>query len=318
MSRRAIVPSGVLAVDKPAGPTSYDVVAVVRRRLGARRVGHAGTLDPAATGVLPILIGEATKLMAYLADQDKEYRAVVRLGISTDTQDLSGRVLAERPVPSMARADMERVLARFTGRIRQTPPMYSALHHEGRRLYELAREGVEVPRQPREVLVHSIDLESLDGPLATLRVVCGKGTYIRTLTADIGEALGCGAAVATLARLRVGPFAITQAVSWAEFEHGSAGALRERIAAPDTALEGWRAVQLDARAAEAFRHGRLLDARGGVAPAPAHPGRDIGLVRVHGPEGVLIGVGAVDEQDGRLRPVRILHADHPRARVLPA
>jgi tRNA pseudouridine55 synthase len=309
---------GYVVIDEPAGWTSHDVVAKMRRILGERKIGHAGTLDPAATGVLPILIGEATKLMGYLADHDKEYRAVVRLGVSTDTQDLSGRVLTERPVPSLASGDMEPVFARFTGRIRQTPPMYSALHHEGRRLYELAREGVEVPREPREVVVHSIELESVDGPRVTLRVVCGKGTYVRTLAADIGEALGCGAAVETLARLRVGPFTVAQAVPWPDLERGSAEALRERIAAPDTALAGWRAVQLDARAAEAFRHGRGLDGRGHVLPSPAQPGRDAALVRVHGPDGVLIGVGAVDGQDGRLRPVRILHADHPRARVLPA
>jgi tRNA pseudouridine55 synthase len=317
MSRGPFVRSGVLVVDKPAGPTSYDVVALVRRRLGARRVGHAGTLDPEATGVLPILVGEATKLMGYLADHDKEYRAVVRLGVRTDTQDLAGRVLSEQPVPALTAADVQAILPRFTGRIRQTPPMYSALHHEGRRLYELAREGVEVAREPREVVVHSIEVEALDGPLVTLRIVCGKGTYVRTLAADLGEALGCGAAVATLARLRVGPFALAQALSYAELERGPSEALRDRIMPPEAALRDWREVQLDQVSAEAFRHGRALDSKGRVAPGPA-PTRETTLVRVHGPDGVLVGVGAVDDQGGRLRPVRILHADHPRSRILPA
>ena len=316
MSLRPFVRSGVLVIDKPSGPTSYDVVALVRRRLGVRRVGHAGTLDPEATGVLPILIGEATKLMGYLADHDKEYRAVVRLGVRTDTQDLSGRVLTEHPVPALSVADVQAILPRFTGRIRQTPPMYSALHHEGRRLYELAREGVEVEREPREVVVDSIDVEALDAPLVTLRVVCGKGTYVRTLAADFGEALGCGAAVATLARLRVGPFALAQAVSYADLEGGSSEALRARIMPPETALCGWPEVQLDQLSVEAFRHGRVLEAHGRVAPS--QPPRDTRLVRVHDPDGVLVGVGAVDDEGGRLRPVRILHADHPRSRILPA
>lgn len=314
MRPRSQVRSGVLVVDKPAGPTSYDVVALVRRRLGVRRVGHAGTLDPDATGVLPILIGEATKLMGYLADHDKEYRAVVRLGVRTDTQDGAGRVLAETPVPPLTIADVRAVAARFTGRIRQTPPMYSALHHEGRRLYELAREGVEVARMPREVLVHSIDVEALDGVLVTLRVVCGKGTYVRTLAADIGDAIGCGAAVASLARLRVGPFVLADALSYADLEGASADSLVQRIAPPDAALAGWAEVRLSEATAAAFRHGQALEMPGGTS----FTGGDARLVRVHGPDGALIGVGAVDDRGGRLRPVRILHADHPRARVLPA
>jgi tRNA pseudouridine55 synthase len=318
MSGRTFVRSGVLVVDKPAGPTSYDIVALVRRRLGVRRVGHAGTLDPEATGVLPILIGEATKLMGYLADHDKAYRAVVRLGVRTDTQDLSGRILTEEPVPALTSADVRAILPRFTGRIRQTPPMYSALHHEGRRLYALAREGVEVERESREVVVHSLEMEALDGVLVTLGVVCGKGTYVRTLAADFGEAVGCGAAVATLARLRVGPFERSEAVSYADLERGSSEALRDRIVPPETALSGWPAVQLDEASAEAFRHGRALDSREPVAPATPRPARDATLVRVHGPDGVLVGVGAVDDEGGRLRPVRLLHADHPRPRVLPA
>ena len=318
MTRSPFVRSGVLVVDKPAGPTSYDMVALVRRRLGVRRVGHAGTLDPQATGVLPILIGEATKLMGYLADHDKEYRAVVRLGVRTDTQDLSGRMLTEEPVPVLTAADLRAILPRFTGRIRQTPPMYSALHHEGRRLYELARQGVEVERESRKVVVHAIEVEALDGALATLRVVCGKGTYVRTLAADFGDAVGCGAAVATLARLRVGPFALSQAVACADLERGSSEALRDRIMPPETALSGWPEVQLDQMSAEAFRHGQALNSRGRVAPVMSSPERDATLVRVHGPDGVLVGVGAVDDEGGRLRPVRILHADHPRSRVLPA
>ncbi|HET7342754.1 MAG TPA: tRNA pseudouridine(55) synthase TruB, partial [Methylomirabilota bacterium] len=170
--------SGVLVLDKTAGVTSFDAVTLVRRRLGLRRVGHAGTLDPAATGVLPILLGEATKLRPYLADQDKEYVTTLRLGVTTETGDLGGRVLTTAAVPPLSPAALEAACRPFVGRIKQVPPMYSAVHHEGRRLYELARQGVEVPRVPREVLVHAIEVEEVDGESVRLRIVCGKGTYV--------------------------------------------------------------------------------------------------------------------------------------------
>jgi tRNA pseudouridine55 synthase len=171
-----VTDAGVLVVDKAAGVTSFDAVALVRRRLGLKRVGHAGTLDPDATGVLPMLLGEATKLMAYLADQDKEYVATLRLGVTTDTGDLSGRVLAEAPVPALDRDQVDEVCRPFVGRIKQVPPMYSAVHHGGRRLYELAREGVEVVREPREVVIHAIEVRAFALPDVEVRVVCGKGT----------------------------------------------------------------------------------------------------------------------------------------------
>ena len=206
--------SGVLVVDKGRGATSFDVVAIVRRRLGVRRIGHAGTLDPDATGVLPILVGEATKITPYLVDQDKEYQATVRFGLTTDTHDVSGRVLSETPVDDLVPARLEDVCRAFVGHIKQVPPMYSAVHHQGRRLYELARAGIEVERAPREVTIRSIAIEKIDGPRATLRVVCGKGTYVRVLAADLGAALGCGGAVESLVRCRVGPFDLRDAVSW--------------------------------------------------------------------------------------------------------
>ena len=201
------VDAGVLLVDKAPGVTSFDAVTLVRRRLGLRRVGHAGTLDPAATGVLPILLGEATKLTPYLMDQEKEYVATVRFGLTTDTQGVGGRVLSETPVLSLARRELEDACRPFVGRIKQVPPMYSAVHHEGRRLYELARQGIDVEREPREVFVRSIAVKEVASPRATLRVVCGKGTYVRVLAADLGAALGYGGAVERLSRARVGPAA---------------------------------------------------------------------------------------------------------------
>ena len=302
--------SGVLAVDKGPGATSFDVVALVRRRLGVRRVGHAGTLDPAATGVLPILIGEATKLTPYLMDQDKEYVATVRFGLTTDTHDASGRVLSEVEVPQLDRRRLEEACRPFVGRIEQVPPMYSAVHHEGRRLYELARKGIEVDRAPREVVVHSIAVEDLAPPRATLRVVCGKGMYVRVLAADLGAALGVGGAVERLVRSRAGPFALRDAVAWAELTQGEDD-LWPRVRPAEAALVDWLRVDLDERSAAAFGHGQAVDV------APADDGEDR-PVRVHDRTGALIGVGALSANGSRVRPVRILHADRPGTRVLPA
>jgi tRNA pseudouridine55 synthase len=305
-----VTPSGVLVVDKIAGVTSFDAVALVRRRLGLRRVGHAGTLDPDATGVLPMLLGEATKLMAYLADQDKEYVSTLRLGVTTDTGDLSGRVVAEAPVGEIDRAQVELACGGFVGRIKQVPPMYSAVHHDGRRLYELAREGVLVAREPREVVIHTLEVQEVAPPHVRLRVVCGKGTYLRTLAADLGAALGCGAAVERLVRTRVGPFALAEAVSWAALVSETSAELWARVRPAESALASWPALRLDARAESRFEHGQSVD----LVPARAAIGT---LVRVHAGDGRLLGVGEVGA-GSRTRPVRVLHADPQGTRVRPA
>ena len=306
-----MTPCGVLVLDKAAGVTSFDAVAVVRRQLGIRRVGHAGTLDPQATGVLPVLLGEATKLMPYLADQDKEYVATVRFGVVTDTHDLAGRVVATAPVPALTRARLEAACRPFVGRIRQVPPMYSAVHHEGRRLYELAREGVEVERAPREVVVHSLTVESLGEQSASLRIVCGKGTYVRVLAADLGAALGCGAALESLVRTRVGPFALAGAVGWATLAAETHERLRARVLPPEAALAGWADVRLDAERERRFRHGQAIDVARMAVP-------DATLVRVHEASGALLGVGEVQASGSRVRPVRMLNADRSGTRLLPA
>jgi tRNA pseudouridine55 synthase len=302
--------AGVLVVDKTAGPTSFDVVAAARRRLSVRRIGHAGTLDPGATGVLPLLLGEATKLMAYLADQDKEYVVTARFGVVTDTQDAGGRVLARRPVPALDRAGVEEAARRFVGVIRQMPPMYSAVHHRGRRLYELARAGVEVERESREVTVHAVAVEDVALPLVTLRIVCGKGTYVRTLVADLGEALGCGASVDRLTRTRVGAFMLRDAVPFDRLADVPPAALWARVLPPGSALAGWPTARLDAAAARAFVNGQAVAAGAAAVPAGAH-------VAVHEDDGRLLGVGQATS-DGRLRPLRLLHADRPGSPVLPA
>jgi tRNA pseudouridine55 synthase len=305
-----MAPAGILVVDKSPGITSFGVVARARRALGERRIGHAGTLDPAAVGVLPLLVGEATKLMPYLVDQDKEYVATIRLGVTTDTHDLEGRVTATAPVPPLSREGLQHACRRFIGRIRQIPPMYSAVHREGRRLYELAREGVEVARAARDVVVHAMDVLALDGERVTVRVVCGKGAYVRVIAADLGADLGCGAAVEHLARVRVGPFTRASAISSEDLLHRERSALLAGLLPVDAALAGWPSVALDDDEATAFLHGQHVPLPGGAGGGP--------LVAVRDGHGRFLGVGRTRAGNTRVGPERIVHADRSGTRVLPA
>ncbi|MFN0150184.1 MAG: tRNA pseudouridine(55) synthase TruB [bacterium] len=211
------VPSGLFIADKPAGPTSHDLVLAVRRRIRGARVGHAGTLDPAATGVLLLLLGKATKLAETLMDETKEYEATIRLGRQTDSGDAAGAVTREYDGALPDAAAIRAILSRFVGAIEQVPPMVSALKIGGRRLYELAREGKIVPRVARPVRVDRLDLLEWTPPLARVRVVCGRGTYVRVLAEDIGDALGVGGTLDALRRTRVGPYRIENALSQHDF-----------------------------------------------------------------------------------------------------
>lgn len=204
--------NGFLVVDKPAGITSHDVVDRVRRILGIRKIGHLGTLDPIGVGVLVLAVGKATKAVRYFVTDDKEYTTTVRLGTITDTQDLDGTLLEQRPV-NVTAEDFERALDRFRGDIEQIPPMVSAKKVGGKRLYKLHRQGIEVKREPKPVRIYEIDLREFAPPEAMFHVRCSKGTYIRTLCADIGEALGCGGAMAWLRRTKSGFFSIEDAVT---------------------------------------------------------------------------------------------------------
>ncbi len=226
--------NGILNIDKPQGFTSHDVVAKLRGITGQKKIGHTGTLDPEAVGVLPVCLGSATKLCDFLTGKDKEYVARVQLGISTDTQDTTGRILQERKVES-APEEVKRALQSFVGEYQQIPPMYSALKVNGKRLYELAREGKEVERKARPVYIKEIELLEMELPLLTIRVECSKGTYIRTLCHDLGETLGCGAAMARLERTRSGSFTKATSITLEQLE--------ERMAARgaksrEEALEG--------------------------------------------------------------------------------
>lgn len=202
-------PSGILAIDKPAGLTSHDVVGKVRRLFGTRRVGHTGTLDPMATGVLLVLVGRAAKAAEYLVSDSKVYRATLRLGITTDTEDTTGNILTEcDSIPDAAR--VAEVVASFRGTIKQVPPMYSALKVGGQKLVDLARRGIEIEREAREITIHRITCEPIDKQHYALEVACSSGTYIRTLCADIGKQLGCGGAMASLRRVETGGFSLSQ------------------------------------------------------------------------------------------------------------
>jgi tRNA pseudouridine55 synthase len=295
---------GLLLADKGPGVTSFQVVAQLRRVLGVPKVGHGGTLDPMATGLLPILLGPATKLTRYLQVQDKEYVATIRLGVETDTLDATGRVTAERPVPPLDPATLRAALARFEGEIDQVPPMFSALHVDGRRLHELARAGVEVARAPRRVRIDRIELLEWAPPRLTVRVACGKGTYVRSLAADLGQALGSGAHLESLRRTRLGPFLLADAVPWAAIRDGDVATLRARILPADRAVAHLPAVRLDEAAARRVQQGQALPAAPELAMAE-------GPCRLYAGD-VFLGIGEVGPRG--LRPARLLHADRPRTR----
>ena len=203
--------TGIVIVDKPAGWTSQDVTARLRRVFGTRRIGHGGTLDPMATGVLPVFVGRATRGVEFFGHADKTYEAVLRLGTVTDTQDSTGTVLEKRPV-TVTEAEFRDILPKFTGEIAQIPPMYSAIKVDGKKLYELARAGKEVERKPREITIFSLELLEFSGETAKIRVHCSKGTYIRTLCHDIGAALGCGGCMETLRRTAAGEYTLADSV----------------------------------------------------------------------------------------------------------
>lgn len=249
---------GFIVIDKPEGPTSHGVVAAVRRILKEKKVGHTGTLDPFATGVLPVAVGDATKAIPYLDEAVKEYRAVMCLGTATDTQDSTGRVTGSTGCCGITGEMISEAFDRFTGTISQLPPMYSAVKLDGIPLYKRARKGEEVERASREITVHSISIQEMDLPFVTFSVVCSRGTYVRTLAADLGDFLGCGAHLTSLRRLRSGPFDEGRAVSLDVLQelHDS-----ERVSGllitPLQALSHLRELQLTMGGARMVSNGRV-------------------------------------------------------------
>jgi tRNA pseudouridine55 synthase len=276
---------GFLNIDKPAGLTSHDVVARVRRAARQKRVGHAGTLDPAATGVLVVALGAATRLIEYVQDAtSKRYLATIRLGATTTTDDAEGEVLATAPVPALDAAALERALGQFRGEIMQVPPMYAALHHQGRRLHELAREGIVVERPARPVTIESLELVEWSTPELSIDVMCSKGTYIRALARDLGAALGCGGHLQALRRTAVGTFRIQQATPLAAIEDRPE-IIMSSLLPPEHAVASWPPVEVDDEQARALRNGRpisLAGISGERARAHAPGGALLALLRRDG------------------------------------
>jgi tRNA pseudouridine55 synthase len=252
---------GVLNLNKPAGMTSHDVVDVVRRILGMQRVGHTGTLDPQATGVLPVCLGRATRIAQFLTQADKEYEMTLRLGITTDTLDAAGKVLSDAGEVRVSQAELEAILPHFRGTIQQVPPLYSAKKYKGERLYKLARRGETVERPPVAVTIFGLTLEGFDPPFVRLTVTCSKGTYARSLCDDIGRALGCGGHLHALCRTRSGRFALDGAVTPEDLEaRWRTGRLGEVLISLEDALAHLPGARLAAEAAPLVLHGQAITA----------------------------------------------------------
>lgn len=293
--------NGILLLDKPPGMTSNAALQVVKRLYQARKAGHTGSLDPLATGLLPLCFGEATKVSGFLLDADKRYRVVCKLGERTTTGDAEGEVIEQRPVEDIPEAQLRKVLEGFVGEIEQIPPMYSAVKHKGERLYKLARQGVEVEREARKVDIHSLELRDFRIPVFEIDVHCSKGTYVRTLVEDVGEQLGCGAHVTALRRLAVGPFDDSQMVDMAALEATAAegvAALDKLLLPMESGLSQWPGVRLSGDAAFYLRQGQPVL----VPQAPTE-----GWVRLYEGESRFLGMGEILD-DGRVAPRRLMTA----------
>lgn len=297
--------NGILLVDKPAQQTSNGTLQRVKALFGAAKAGHTGSLDPLATGLLPVCLGEATKLSQYLLDANKRYRARARLGVRTTTGDAEGEVVSERPV-AVTQDALDAALAAFRGEIEQCPSMYSAIKHKGKPLYSYARQGIEVERKLRSVTIFRLDLLEFNGNEVEVEVDCSKGTYIRTLLEDIGEALGCGAHVTMLRRLAVGPYEEEQ--SWtlealeALRDQGGHKALDEKLLAQDSAVSHWPGVTLGEAGSFYLTQGQAVQ----VPHAPAS-----GFVRLYrgdpGEGADFLGIGEI-QNDGLVAPRRLVSA----------
>lgn len=292
---------GIIIMDKPEDFTSFDMVAKMRRLLNTRKVGHAGTLDPMATGVLPIFVGRATKCCDILPNQNKRYTATFQLGYTTDTLDATGRVLSRSEVTA-DKAQVQAALEQFRGEIMQLPPMYSAIQINGKRLYDLARQGIEVEREKRPVTIARLDLLSCDEQTHTYQidVACSKGTYIRTLCADIGEALGCGATMTALRRTEAAGFSLADALTLEQAEQLSKeGSLKEQLLPIETVFAPLPALKLGGRQEQMYRNGVKLQVQ--RLEGFALPSDYTGDIRVIGEDGTFLGLSYIEQETGLLR-----------------
>ena len=298
--RRGRDVNGVVVLDKPRGMSSNEAVQRVKRLFGARKVGHTGSLDPLATGVLPLCLGEATKFSQYLLTSDKTYVATLRLGVSTDSGDADGTVLQEREVGAMSRARIEAALDAFRGEIEQVPSMFSAIKHQGQPLYKLARQGIEIEREARPVTIYRNEIVDFEDDRLVLEVHCSKGTYVRTIAHDLGEALGCGAHVEALRRTTAGPYREDDLVTFDELSRmADLGKLDGLLQSVATTVGQWPPVELAGAPAFYIKQGQPVL----VPHAPTE-----GWVRLYEQEnddGRFIGVGEVLD-DGRVAPRRLI------------
>jgi len=296
---------GILILDKPAGVTSNGALQMAKRLFDANKAGHTGSLDPLATGLLPLCFGEATKFSQFLLDANKQYRARIKLGVTTDSADADGKVLHEAPVPVLNAALLEAAVAQFRGAIEQTPPMYSALKVNGQPLYKLARQGIEIERQARPVTIFKLEVEDFSADEVVLNITCSKGTYVRTLAEDLGKVLGCGAHVVGLRRLASGPFSLAQALTLEELEgllqiKGFDGLDRSLLPVAEI-VSDWPALEVPDMTAAFFKQGQAVQ----IAKAPT-----AGWVRIFSEATAnraleFLGVGEILE-DGRVTPKRLV------------
>ncbi|MCW8873165.1 MAG: tRNA pseudouridine(55) synthase TruB [Xanthomonadales bacterium] len=292
---------GIVLLDKPAGYTSSQAVQKVRWLFQARKAGHTGTLDPFATGMLPICLGEASKTAGFMLESAKTYVARALLGQATTTGDTEGEVSITAAVPALDRDQVTRVLAGFQGQVAQIPPMYSALKHQGKPLYRLARAGQEVPREARQVTIHALELLTWEAPVLEFRVRCSKGTYVRTLAEDIAQAMGSCAHLQALRRLEVEPFQAEDMFMLEELaDRAERGRIEQCLLPPDAGLRDWPIVRLDAEHAVRFGHGNPVEGDADLA----------GMVRVYGPGDILLGLGEMTAH-GILKARRVMHLESP-------
>lgn len=294
--------NGILNVYKEKGYTSHDVVAKLRGIVGQKKIGHTGTLDPEAEGVLPVCLGKATKVCDLLTEKDKVYEAVLLLGKETDTQDLTGKVLAEKPVTA-EKDEVERAIRSFEGAYDQIPPMYSALKVQGQKLCDLARKGIEVERKPRRVYIYKVEILQVDIPRVVMRVHCSKGTYIRTLCHDIGKKLGCGGCMASLKRTEVAAFLEKDALTLAQIqEKKEAGALEEILYPVDFVFSALEKGTVKKKFEKLLYNGNRIHPRFFVKPPSEDEKKNI---RVYDEAGRFIGIYQYDKKQGDYKPVKI-------------
>lgn len=283
---------GVINVLKPPGMTSHDVVYFVRRLYNIKRVGHAGTLDPAAAGVLPVFLGQATRLVEYMTDCRKSYRAEITFGFQTDTGDITGNIIQQQHCQMPTSEQINSVLKLFIGKIQQIPPMYSAIKIGGKKLYELARAGIDIERKPRDVEIHDITLKEIRSNSILLDVTCSKGTYIRSLCIDIGEKLGCPTVLSFLIRTQVGNFSLVNSWTLDEMKNNKENVLQ----AADQALSHMPAVIVSNEQSEAFKHGRSI----------AFNGPTQVCVRIYDQQNDFIGIGRQSFGSSLLVPIKVM------------